>query len=293
MRFTGWMLTGLCLVLSAPVANAAETIDIPNCLIMLKEEVMVPAQEAGMLTEVPVVEGQAVRKGEKLSQIDDMIPQAQRHVAENKLKAAEAEANSTVSVKYAKAAADSADADYDQFNDANTRVKGSVTQMKLRELALKAVEMHLATEKAEKDHNVAIHQAGVAQAELEAAEANNKHRTVSSMIDGEVVDVKRHVGEWVAAGDTIMHLVRMDRLRVIGSMKASDYLPSEIAGRPVTITIQLPHGQKETFPGKVVFVSPLVLGGEFEVRAEVDNRKVGNFWILRPGLHVDMKIELN
>ena len=133
----------------------------------------------------------------------------------------------------------------------------------------------------------------VSQAELKAAEANLEHRRLLAPLDAVVVELARHEGEWVAAGDPVMRLVRVDLLRVEGYLNAKDYRASDIQGRPVQVRVTLAGGQRETFPGKVVFVNPLVrTGGEFQVRAEVQNRKDGNFWLLSPGLKAEMTIQL-
>jgi multidrug efflux pump subunit AcrA (membrane-fusion protein) len=278
---------------SVSAESAAETVRLPDCVISCEDEVLVPAQEAGALKELPVKDGQHVKKGDLLAQIDDMIPQAQVEVAKAKLQAAQAEATSDIALRYATAAAATAKADYEQNREANDRYAGTIPQARLRELLLKAREMELTIEKAEKDHVVATHQAQVAVAELRAAEANRDHRRVSSPLEGEVVELSRHAGEWVQAGDPLMRVVRLDKLRVEGSVSAKDYLPSELQDRPVTVTVELAHGKKETFPGKVVLAKPVVAtGGEYQIRAEVENRKDNGAWVLRPGLLAEMTIQL-
>ena len=90
-----------------------------------------------------------------------------------------------------------------------------------------------------------------------------------------------------------MRLVRVDRLRVEGFLNAKDYRPSEIQGRPCSVVVTLARGQRETFPGKIVYVKPLVeAGGEFLVRAEVQNRQEDGVWVLSPGLNAEMTIQL-
>ena len=147
-------------------------------------------------------------------------------------------------------------------------------------------------EKSKKDMDVAGLQAQVSEAELKAAEAKLEHRRLLAPLDALVIELKSHEGEWVAAGDTVMRLVRVDLLRVQGRLNAKDYRASEIQGRPVQIVVTLARGQRETFPGKIVFVSPEVHGGEFEVRAEMKNRKDGDFWLLSPGMKAEMTIQL-
>jgi multidrug efflux pump subunit AcrA (membrane-fusion protein) len=266
---------------------------LPDCVISCEDEVLVPAQEPGALKELPVREGQQVKKGDLLAQIDDMIPQAQVDVAKAKLYAAIEQANSSVAVDYATAGYETAKGELRVSEAANQKTAGSVTDVRMEELKLKCTEMYLSIKKAETDRRVAACQAHVANAEMKAAEANRDHRRISSVLDGEVVELTKHVGEWVQAGDALMRLVRLDKLRIEGSVAAKNYLPSELQDQPVSISVELAHGKKETFTGKVVFVKPVVAtGGEYDVRAEVENRKENGAWVLRPGLVAEMSIQL-
>jgi multidrug resistance efflux pump len=116
------------------------------------------------------------------------------------------------------------------------------------------------------------------------------HRQVKAPISGMVVEVVKHPGEWVQAGETILKMVRLNRLRVKGYLKASQYNASDVMGRGVTVEVTLARGQKVQVPGKIVFVSPLVEGDEFSVWAEIVNKQDGNHWLLSSGLACDMTI---
>ena len=166
-------------------------------------------------------------------------------------------------------------------------------QTTVREHLLKHRQMFLSIEKSQKDMDVAALQAGVSQAELDAAAAEVERCRIVAPLEGMVIELKSHEGEWVQAGDTIMRLLRLDLLRVEGLLDAKSYRPSEVQDQPVQVVVTLPHGQKESFTGKIVFVKPMVEGREFySVRAEVQNRRQGGFWILSPGQTADMTIQL-
>ena len=277
MRCFALMLSGLWLAMPLPILRAADTISLPNCLLSLDEEVQVPAQEAGVLMKIPVREGQQVTTGDLLAQIDDILPRMQHNVASFKLKVAEREAADDISTRYASAAAKVAEAEYFQAIEANQKVAGTVPQAEVRRLLLKHREMVLSIEKAEKERAIAALQAKVSEAELQAATANLDRRRLIAPLDAVVVELSRHEGEWVQPGDPVMRLVRVDLLRVEGFLNAKNHRLSEIQGRPVQVAVALAHGQRETFPGKIVFVKPLVqAGGEFLVRAEVQNRRQDN-----------------
>jgi multidrug efflux pump subunit AcrA (membrane-fusion protein) len=293
MRFAALLIVAGTFVLTPATLFAGNTVTLPNCLLSLDEEVQVPAQEAGVLMAIPVRDGQQVSNGELLAQIDDTLSQAQRNVAYYKFKAAEREANDDVSVRYATAAAAVANAEYLQAEEANSKVKGAFPQAEVRRLLLKENEMQLTIEKSKKDREVSACQAKVAAAELQAAEAGIARRRVVSPLDGVVLELSRHVGEWVQPGDPIMRLVRVDLLRVEGFVSAKDFNPAELQDRPVDVTVTLARGQKEKFPGKIVFVKSLVqAGNDYLVRAEVKNRKEDGCWLLSPGTSAEMTIQL-
>jgi len=101
-------------------------------------------------------------------------------------------------------------------------------------------------------------------------------------------------GEWVAAGESVIQVVRVDRLRVEGFLSATEFGPEEIAGRPVLVEVQFAGGRSARFSGNVVFISPLVqAGNKYRVRAEVENRAENGHPLLRPGMSATMTIPLN
>jgi multidrug efflux pump subunit AcrA (membrane-fusion protein) len=280
----------LALLLSGNISPAGE-VRVPNCLLSLAEETLVPAQEAGMLTAIPVREGQAVAKGDLLAQIDDLVPQMQRNVAFYKLKVAEKEAADDIDVRYAVAAYQFADARLRRSLASNAKIPGTVSEEMIDEQRLEREKFRLAIEQAKKKLDVAGLQKQVSEAELAAAEAGVKRRKITAVLDAVVVELSRHEGEWVQAGDPVMRLVRVDRLRVQGYLNAKNHDMAELQDRPVRVTVPLAGGRSETVEGKIVYVEPLVgAGGDFLVRAEVDNLRQNNAWVLRPGLGAEMTI---
>jgi multidrug efflux pump subunit AcrA (membrane-fusion protein) len=116
---------------------------------------------------------------------------------------------------------------------------------------------------------------------------NLNRRMIVAPVSGVVVDLYRHVGEWVKPGDPVLRILRIDRLKVEGYLNAAEH-GSEVSGRLVTVTATLPGGRTEQFHGKIVFVSPEVeaVKKDFRVVAEVVNRDM----LLRPGLDATLTI---
>ncbi len=294
MRITMLTICSCLALLAAPSFSYGQhTVTLPNCLLSLDDEALVPAQEAGVLVKIPVKEGQQVPKGELLAQIDDVLSQRECEVARFKLNVAEKQATDDIDVRYAKAAHDVAERKLIKYLEANRRTPGTVPETEVDVQKLERDKFRLSIEKAQRDLVIADLQRQVSEAELKAAEAKLERRRIAAPLDAVVVELTRHEGEWVQPGDPVMRLVRVDRLRVEGFLNARDYRASELQGRPVAVDVELARGQRETFQGRIVYVKPLVeAGGEFLVRAEVENRREDGVWVLCPGLSAKMTIQL-
>ncbi|HYW78059.1 MAG TPA: HlyD family efflux transporter periplasmic adaptor subunit [Thermoguttaceae bacterium] len=262
-----------------------------RCLVSLIQEVAVPAREPGVLKALIVKEGDLVMPDQLLAQIDDTRAQMQLTAAKLKLQVARKQAENTTNVEYARAASDVAKAEWIQADDANKKVPGAVTTAEMRRLALTFHRTEWEIKQAQEDLVIAGLQADVSQAELDAAADNLQRRKILSPLEGEVVKVHRHEGEWVTAGDPVLDIVLVNQLWVEGFLSATDYTPGEIKGRPVSVKVKLAHGRAEQFSGTITFVSPLVeLGGKRLVRATVENRKENGEWLLSAGLTAEMTI---
>lgn len=287
-----FVLSGLCLVCSPPLVQAAEMPMIPSCELVPIDEAQVPAQEAGVLTKILVREGDAATVGQLLAQIDDAIPRAQQDVAKYKLEVAKRQADDDVDVRFATAAAAVAKAEYQEAMESNEKTPGTFPRAEVRKRLLDWHKMELSIEKAKKDMAVAGWQAKVAGAELNAAAANVARRRIEAPLDAVVVELTQHVGQWVQMGEPVMRLVRMDRLRINGVLDAGKYRPSEIQDRPVRVEVMIPHIGSQVFAGKIVYVKPLIENGDLQVRAEVQNHQQDGVWVLNPGMNAKMTIEL-
>jgi multidrug efflux pump subunit AcrA (membrane-fusion protein) len=276
-----------------------------QCLVSLIQEVQVPAQVAGLLVELPVQEGMSVSVGQLLARIDDSQPMSDHQIAVLKLQAAQEKAKNDISVRYAQAAAEVARIEYEQAYRANQKNPGTISETEVRRLYLAHQRAALGVEQALVDQRLAALEAKVLEAQATAAGIEVQRRRIVSPLDGVVVKIYRRVGEWVQPGDPVAHVVRMDRLRVEGMVPAvperdregrlvtRGYSPAEIDRRPISVLVELPGGRRETFTGQVVFVSPLVqAGGQYRFWAEVENRRVGDHWLLLPGLLAEVTVHL-
>ncbi len=266
---------------------------LQDCIVALIEEIDIAAQEDGLLTYVEAREGMHVKKGLQLAQVDDREPQARHSAAVSAHRRAKTEAENDVNIRFAEASADAAKADYDQGLEVNAKIRDGVPASEMRRRKLAWDKAVLSIEQARLDQQKARHEMEAKAEEMELAKLGIDRRKVLSPLDGLVVAVNKRPGTWITKGEPLLRMVRMDRLRVKGHVKAAHYGPHEVVGRSASIRAHLERGRTERFTGKITFVHPEQNGGDdYLVWAEVENHTQNEQWVLRPGVKVDMAIHL-
>ena len=289
----GVMCGALLLGVSSLVAAKPEEPVLSRCLVSIVEEARVPAREAGVLVELSVKEGDTVRRGGAIARIDDSQPRFEKQKASAEHDQAIARAKSDVDVRYSVAAEKVAEAEVEKAVASNRRIPGSVTQVELARLQLNQKKSELQIEQAQLERQLSSLDARSKEVEVLAAENRINRRQIASPIDGMIVQVYPHLGEWMQPGDPLARVVRTDKLRVEGYVDSSKYEPSMVHNRPVTVSVMFADEREESFKGRIVFVSPLVEpGGDFRVWAEVENRQAKDSveWLLRAGQTATMTI---
>jgi multidrug efflux pump subunit AcrA (membrane-fusion protein) len=258
--------------------------------ITAENDITISAEVEGTLIKLPVREGSRVAAGQTLTTIDDRQAQANVQIADLGFQAAMQRASDDIEERYAIAAAKVAKIDWERDVAANQRAANSVADIQVLQKRLVFDRSVLQTEKARKDQILARKEADVKKAELGAANIMLDQRIINAPFDGEVQQMFQKQAQWVKPGDPILRLVQYDKLRVECVVSAAQYDPVDLANRRVTIIAHLARGREASIEGRIVFVDQTVLLGNYRVRAEVQNQREGDFWLLRPGLDAEMTI---
>jgi multidrug resistance efflux pump len=297
MNATAALLASVILVAAQPAKqpNAQNVTDkrLDKFVVTLIEDVQVPAREPGVLVALDAKKGQLVNKDDVLGRIDDSDAQIRKLMADSELKSTQEQAASDANLKAAEATIGVALAEYDGSRRIKERAEQAVSEFELRRLQLTHERSVYQADNARVEYAVAQHARNKAAAQLQAVENEISRRIVTSPINGVVVDKFRNVGEWAQAGEPIYRVVQMDRLRVEGMLKVTEYMPEDVAGSPVKIFVITSQGhQEEEFDATIDFVNPVVdPSGEFLIHAEFDNpRKPNGQWRVRPGLDAEIMI---
>lgn len=268
---------------------------LENCLVTIKEEVHVPAEEPGVVVELAVKDGQPVGKDQIIAQIDDKQAKMQFEVAQYQFDRASTQAENDVNIRYAEKAMKVAGADLKMARDGNENTPGTFPVAELMKRAFEVQRTELQIEQASFEQKLAVLDTHTAGAEVKAARMGIERRKVKAPLNGLVEQVHVRKGDWVNPGDPVAHVVRLDVLRIEGFVNRADYNPVDVIDRRVTIQVELANGKIEPFAGKIAYVSQLVqTGGVYRIRAEVENRKDKNlWWRIYPGLNARMTILIN
>ena len=104
-------------------------------------------------------------------------------------------------------------------------------------------------------------------------------RQVTAPFPGVVVQVHKHVGDWVQPGDKLLRVIRLDRLRVEAFLEAASVTPN-MEGQPVALSVE-GKAASAVYRGKLTFVSPEIdpFNKSVRILAEIDNPNL----TLQPG----------
>jgi len=276
--------TGLLVALPA----AAEPIEVESVLLTSIEEREVPAQEAGVLSRLAIREGDIVQLDKLLAQIDDTDARLTLARAEIELDNARRSAENDINVQVSKKAAEVAAAELKRALDSRERYAKSVSETEVDRLQLAAEHAKLQLEQAEYDFETAQLALKVNENELRRAKRQIERRKISAPIPGRAVQILRRNGEWVEPGQPVVRIIRIDRLKAVGSLQAPQ-LTEDLTGRKVKLRVLLSGEEPIEFPGEVTFVHSEVnpVNGQVDFWAEIENRDL----LLRPGLKATLVIE--
>ncbi len=230
------------------IVNATTTSTVKS-----ETEVTLSAQRTGRVVKLPVREGDLIKAGELIAQLDlsEESVQTKSNLAQSKATFEEAEKNKNRTEAL--------------FN------KGMIAQQDL--------------DAARRSHEIAR-----AQFQAATADANVKqdYSIIRSPFDGVIAKKYTEVGELLLPGKQIVMIVNPERIYVLATIDEVD-LGRLQPGQEVTISIDAYPGEK--FPGHVGRISPIVSGGKLETRtADVwiyFNEKQPK---IKPGMSADVEI---
>ncbi len=284
-------LLGFAVAFAVSPANAQPTstlIVVEDCAVRFAEEIRVPAVEAGRVVEVKVKLNDTVAAGHSIARQDDAAALLRRRAAVWQQTAAREETSDEVDLDYAKALYAEAVAQRDADKGIYQKGGGSLRTVRQSELGVERARLEIA--RAEKALRLAQIQYELRSAELSAIDDQLERLQIKSPIAGVILSIERRAGEWIKEGETIATVARMDQLRIDAFLSAQQLPQQQAVGSPVSVVWQN-AGQTHQLSGVIDSVDPQILTGQrYRLHATIDNKRLGNSWLLLPGTEVEMRV---
>jgi macrolide-specific efflux system membrane fusion protein len=269
---TFWLygITALVLSLPRPLhADDATSIDTPllqsdEAQISLIQNTFIAAPIAGVVAKVDTSEGDVVKVGTSLIQLNAEQAETELLAARSAYEAARLESANDVDERYARRTLEVRQRELEQSQQANLNFLGTVSETEIEKLKLVVDQSALAIEQAEHKRLVASATAAEKQAAVRIAEAKLKKHTISATVSGMVTEIDVQPGEWVEAGKPVVRVISLDPLRaecfVDGREHGSELVGHVVKFYPRTSPAEQAGNQAvdqdAVVTGSVVYVSP-------------------------------------
>jgi macrolide-specific efflux system membrane fusion protein len=275
--------------LIAIAAPDSPAVEVQSAVIKVLEEVAVPSRDAGVLSKVEAKEGQLVDDGQMLASLLDTDARLAVERARLGVEKALRVAKNDVDILYARKSTEVAKAELARSLDTNEKYPRTVSNSELDRQRLLVEQGALQIQKAEHERDVASLEHEIRMNEHQTAREQLDRRTIAAPLRGMVVEVLRRRGEWVQPGDSVVRIVRLDRL------KAEGFLPIrhaglELVGSKVRLRVLAAGDQPIEATGHIVFINPEIdpLNSQVRFWAEIDNADLK----LRPGMQANLTVEM-
>ena len=273
-------------------SSSGRQLFIDICNVKLMQDIMIPAEEEGLLSELNVKEGDAVPSGKIIGEIDagrmELALEEARKKHEIQLMKASSKSAYNVAVKKYRLAGE----EYE--SSVRLGKKGSTSAHEVRRAKYSMEAAYAEAQEAKDQRKEAAGLAALEEINVRQIEMVIGKMRISTPFDGNVLEILKHPQEYVQKGENVVRFVRMDKLWVEGTVSSETCRPTDVKGKRVTVTLKQAGGEELEFLGQVV-TGPLEVEGvgkRFRVRAEVDNRYENGQWVLLPGASLSMSVDL-
>lgn len=274
--------------LSVPSSRSG-TLFVENAQVIFPDDSFIGAQADGIIKSMLVDDGSMIKIGDPMIEIDPRLAQAEVVVAQKELEAAELKAKDDSNMKYSEAALDVAKMDLQKSNELLQQGAEDIMLNEKKRLESKKAFFQVSVSKIEKLRDTA--DVGVKSAKLGAAGVQIDLRKIVAQRSGMVSEITKRQSDWVRAGEPILRLTSMEKLRIKANVKVTDS-PHLLQNAPARVTIFYAEGKGETVDGSLTFVSPRAVNrNQYQIHVDVPNRLTpdGQF-LFREGMVANVEI---
>jgi acetyl/propionyl-CoA carboxylase alpha subunit len=278
--------------LPVPSAASSRLLQDDNAALIFVNDVTVPAQADGIITNLLVDEGSVVKKGDLVYQLDPRLANAEISVQEKELEQARVKYEDESSLEFSRLAHQVAVKEYQISNDLVSKNAEDAMANERKRLEAEKARLQIKVSEMEKAKDAAL--VGVSEAKLDAAKVQLEMRRFEAPWDGIVSEVKKRQSAYVRAGEPILNLTDMRKVRVSGQVELTTGVPPHaILNAPARITITVAPGVLETVDGIVGYVAPNSRTvNNYPFWIEIENRLLQDGqYLFRGGMRAKVEIQ--
>jgi multidrug efflux pump subunit AcrA (membrane-fusion protein) len=255
-----------------PAVSSSGTLIDAGATLVFVNDITVPAQADGIITNLQVDEGNMVRKGDPIYQLDPRLANAEISVQSKELDQAKLKYEDTSNLEFSKLAHKVAITEYQISNNLVTKQAEDEMTNKKKELEAEKARLQVVVSEMEKRKDLTL--VGVSEAKLDAAKVQLDLRSFVAPWDGIVSEIKNRQSAYVRAGEPILQLTDMRKIRVKGQVDVSSGVaPHLVLNSPARVVIEVAPGVEETVEGVVGYVAPSAkIANRYPYWIEIDNR---------------------
>ena len=255
--------------LSVPSSRSG-TLLVENAQVIFPDDSFIGAQADGIIKSLFVDDGSMIKIGDPMIEIDPRLAQAEVVVSQKELEAAELKAKDDSNMKYSEAALEVAKMDLQKSNELLQQGAEDIMLNEKKRLESKKAFFQVSVSKIEKLRDTA--DVGVKSAKLGAAEVQMDLRKIVAQRSGMVSEITKRQSDWVRAGEPILRLTSMEKLRIKGYAEVFDS-PHLLLNAPARVTIEYAKDRPETLDGSVSYVAPRsVSPNRYQIYVDLPNR---------------------
>ena len=251
-------------------SSANGTIVVNEASVFFPDDSMIAAQADGIIMKLFVDDGTMIQVGMPMIEIDPRLAESEVEVSKRELSAAKLKANDDSNVKYSKAAKKVAEKEVEMSRElASKGAEGTMDGQKKR-LELEKAGFQVGVSEIEKLRDAA--DVGVKTAKLTASKVQVELRKMPAQRAGMVSEIAKRQFDWVRAGDPILRLTSMEKIRIKGVAEVFDS-PHFLLNAPATVTIYYAAAKSEKVEGSVTYVSPRSFGqNRYQIYVDLPNQ---------------------
>ena len=209
-------------------------------VIKIIDSIQIPASKEGIIEQIRIQEGNLVKKDQVVARIKSDEAKLLLDQASKKLEISKKSSESDVDVRFAQKSLEVAKSELNRALASNRRIQNSVPQAEVEKLQLEVHRQTLQLEQSKRDFEIAKMKVELDAHDIKLRKIDLDKANILSPIDGMVVAVKSKKGEWVQPGQTVLQVVRLNRLKVEGFVSTLDASQLEL-GAHVTGICEKPQ----------------------------------------------------